>query len=98
MRSYGSRWPPSAPTDLYLLHLGYVNGRTADGGEEIVWVLEQQRPANVTSWTMDTGLCGLAPLSQGRQWRWYVEVAEKGTDGTLTPVSPPSQMWGFTWQ
>jgi LysM repeat protein len=94
-------WEPVSAlraTDLYLLHLGYVKGKTTAGGEEIVWVLEQQRPANVTSWGMDTGLCGLAPLDQGRQWRWYVEVAEKGADGTLAPVSPPSQMWGFTWQ
>jgi hypothetical protein len=90
--------PALRATDLYLLHLGYVEERASDGGEEIVWVLEQQRPANVTSWDMDTSLCGLVPLDQGRQWRWYVEVTEKGAAGALAPVSPPSQIWGFTWQ
>ncbi|GIV74818.1 MULTISPECIES: LysM peptidoglycan-binding domain-containing protein [Caldilinea] len=94
-------WNPVAsiqPTDLYLVHLGYVNGRTADGGEQIVWVIQQQRPANVTLWQLDDTLCGLAPLELGRQWRWYVEVVERGPDGTLRSVSPPSEMWGFTWQ
>lgn len=94
-------WNPVAsilPTDLYLVHLGYVNGRTADGSEQIVWVIQQQRPANVTLWQLDDTLCGLAPLELGRQWRWFVEVVEKAPDGTLRSVSPPSEMWGFTWQ
>ncbi|MBW7885360.1 MAG: LysM peptidoglycan-binding domain-containing protein [Caldilineaceae bacterium] len=84
--------------DIYVVHLGYVNGIDASGNEQIVWVIAQQRPANVTSWNLDNGLCGLASLEFGRQWRWYVDVAEKGPDGTLTPVSQPSEMWGFSWQ
>lgn len=85
-------------SDVYIAHLGYVNGRDSSGVEQIVWVLAQQRPANVTLWQLDDSLCGLAPFEFGRQWRWYVEVAEKAADGTLKPVSPPSEMWGFTWQ
>lgn len=94
-------WNPVASiqsTDLYLVHLGYVNGRSADGQEPIVWVIQQQRPANVTLWQLDDTLCGLAPLEFGRQWRWYVEVVERSVDGALRPVSPPSEVWGFTWQ
>ncbi|MCS6828674.1 MAG: LysM peptidoglycan-binding domain-containing protein [Caldilinea sp.] len=94
-------WNPVAaiqPTDLYLVHLGYVNGRDAAGVEQIVWVIQQQRPANVTLWRLDDTLCGLAPLEFGRQWRWYVQVVVRGADGALTPVSPPSEIWGFTWQ
>lgn len=83
--------------DLYLVHLGYVNDISSDGQEEIIWVMTQQRPANTTSWSLDNDLCGLAPSSQGKQWRWYVEVAEKGTDG-LQPLSPASTVWGFAWQ
>jgi LysM repeat protein len=93
-------WQPVASirgTDLYVVHLGYVNGVTTDGTEELVWVLAQQHPANSTSWRMDNRLCGLAPLAAGRQWRWFVEVAEK-TGDTLQPVSPPSAMWRFSWQ
>lgn len=86
------------PNDLYIVHLGYVNGRDASNAEEIVWVLAQQRASNVTLWQLDDTLCGLAPFEFGRQWRWYVDVAEKAADGTLTPVSPSSDMWGFAWQ
>lgn len=86
------------PSDLYVAHLGYVNGRSADGVEQIVWVIAQQRPSNVTLWQLDDSLCGLAPLEFGRQWRWYVDVAERAVDSTLTPVSPPSDIWAFTWQ
>ena len=84
--------------DLYVAHLGYVNGRSADGAEEIVWVIAQQRPSNVTLWQLDDSLCGLAPLAYGRQWRWYVNVVEKAADGGLAPVSPSSDIWSFSWQ
>lgn len=86
------------PTDLYVVHLGYVNGRAADGAEQVVWVLAQPRASNVTLWQLDDSLCGLAPFEYGRQWRWYVDMAEKAADGTLTAVSQPSATWGFTWQ
>lgn len=85
-------------TDLYVVHLGYVNGRNANGAEQVVWVLAQPRPFNVTLWQLDDSLCGLAPMDYGRQWRWYVDVAEKAADDTLNPVSPPSPTWGFVWQ
>ncbi|HRW47636.1 MAG TPA: LysM peptidoglycan-binding domain-containing protein [Caldilinea sp.] len=85
-------------SDLYLVHLGYVNGAPAGGNEEVVWVLEQQRPSAATSWELDESLCGLAPFEFGRQWRWYVEVVERAADGKLNPVSEPSSVWGFSWQ
>lgn len=94
-------WNPVAfiqPADVYVVHLGYVNGRDASGAEQVVWVLAQPRPANVTLWQLDDSLCGLAPLDYGRQWRWYVDVAEKAAGDTLNPVSPPSPTWGFVWQ
>jgi LysM repeat protein len=85
------------PTDRYLLHLGFVSGYTADGQEVVTWVLEQPRPFNLTSWEMDEALCGLAPQQYGRQWRWWVEVVAE-EDGRYRPVSPPSEVWGFSWQ
>ena len=94
-------WAPVAfiqPNDLYVVHFGYVNGRDAGGTEQVVWVLAQPRPSNVTLWQLDDSLCGLAPFDYGRQWRWYVDVAEKAADDTLIPVSPPSPTWGFAWQ
>ncbi len=94
-------WAPVAfiqPNDLYVVHFGYVNGRDASGAEQVVWVLAQPRPSNVTLWQLDDSLCGLAPFDYGRQWRWYVDVAEKAADGTLIPVSPASPTWGFAWQ
>lgn len=90
--------PFISATDSYVVHLGYVNGRDASGAEQVVWVLAQPRLANVTLWQLDDSLCGLAPFEYGRQWRWYVDVAEKAADGTLTPVSLPSAIWGFAWQ
>lgn len=89
--------PSVRPTDLYLVHLGYVNSIAADGSEEVIWVISQQRPAGTTSWSLDNDLCGLAPNTAGKQWRWYVEVVEP-TAGGLQPVSPASTVWGFTWQ
>ncbi|MFN3980608.1 MAG: LysM peptidoglycan-binding domain-containing protein [Caldilinea sp.] len=86
------------PTDVYVVHLGYVNGRDANGVDQIVWVIAQQRPSNVTLWQLDDALCGLAPLEYGREWRWYVDVAERSADGTLTSVSLASELWSFTWQ
>ncbi len=84
-------------SDMYLVHLGYVNS-SPGANEEVVWVLEQQRPSATTSWELDDSLCGLAPFDFGRQWRWYVEVVERATDGKLNPVSAPSPVWGFSWQ
>lgn len=82
--------------DSYLLHLGFINGYNTDGSELIVWVLEQQLPANVTIWKMDEALCSLAPQEFGRQWRWYVEVIETTENGTQS-VSQPSAIWAFSW-
>ena len=82
--------------DKFVLHLGFVNGRMEDGRDIVVWVLQQPRPANVTSWDMDGGLCSLAPQEYGRRWKWFVEVAEE-SEGVLRPVSPPSETWEFDW-
>lgn len=92
-------WLPVAfirDSDQYLLHLGFLNGYNADGSEQVTWILEQWRPANVTLWDLDEGLCGLAPQAFGRQWRWYVEVVESTGSG-WQPVSPPSLIGGFSW-
>jgi LysM repeat protein len=89
--------PSIRATDFYLVHLGYIESTDAAGVEEIVWVMTQPRSATTTSWLLDADLCGLAPISGGRQWRWYVEVAEQTAAG-LQPVSPASAVWGFAWQ
>lgn len=92
-------WLPVAyirDSDRYLLHLGFLNGYNGDGSEQVIWILEQWRPANVTLWELDEGLCGLAPQAFGRQWRWYVEVVE-AAGSSWQPVSPPSTIWGFSW-
>jgi LysM repeat protein len=89
--------PSVRPTDLYLVHLGYVNSIAGDGQEEVIWVINQQRPISATSWQLNNDLCGLAPNTAGKQWRWYVEVVEAAADG-LRPVSPASPVWGFNWQ
>lgn len=83
-------------TDKFLLHLGFVSGRTSDGTEQITWVLAQPRPATVNSWDMDTTLCGLAPQAFGREWRWWIEIVEE-VDGELHPVSLPSAQRTFSW-
>lgn len=83
-------------SDKYLLHLGFVSGYGADGGEQITWVVAQQRPVTMVEWTLDPALCSLAPQAYGRQWRWWVEVVAD-MEGVLTPVSPPSPLWGFAW-
>jgi LysM repeat protein len=82
--------------DRYVMHLGFVSGRTADNQEIVTWVLAQPRPSSNTSWDMDGNLCGLAPHEFGRQWRWWVEVvAFEG--GDWAPVSPPSATWSLSW-
>ena len=89
--------PSISPTDMYMVHLGYANGLAADGSENVVWVIAQQRPSSSSQWRLDNSLCSLAPPDSGRQWLWYVEVAEKAAAG-MEPVSPPSQIWRFAWQ
>jgi LysM repeat protein len=64
-------------SDKYVLHLGFVNGRSSDGQESIAWVLAQSAPVTVTEWNLDTSLCDLAPAEYDRQWRWWVEVVEE---------------------
>jgi hypothetical protein len=82
--------------DKYVLHLGFVSGRDANGGDVVTWVLAQPRPATQTSWDLDASLCGLASQTFGRQWRWWVEVVAQ-TDGQSAAVSPPSAVWSFSW-
>jgi LysM repeat protein len=87
-------------SDKYVLHLGFVNGQDSNGQESITWVLAQSGPVTQTEWTLDTGLCDLTPADFGHQWRWWVEVVEGGGEngGGTVPVSPPSEVRGFTWQ
>ncbi len=83
-------------TDRYRLNLGYVGSRDAAGNPMITWVIQQLQPAGLTQWNMDVSLCALAPQEMGRQWRWYVDVVET-VNGAVVPVSPPSEIWGFSW-
>ncbi len=82
--------------DVFVLHLGFVNGKLEDGRDSVQWVLEQPRLANTTSWDMDGGLCSLASQDFNREWHWWVEVSED-VGGTLHSVSPPSETWEFDW-
>jgi LysM repeat protein len=84
------------PNDQFLLHLGFVSGIGGDGRETVTWVLEQVQAANNTLWAMDTSLCGLAPQQFGRKWYWYVEVIDTANT-TRVRVSPPSDVWAFSW-
>jgi LysM repeat protein len=84
-------------SDKYVLHLGFVSGRSANGQENVTWVLAQSSPVTQTEWQLDTSLCDLTPEEYGHQWRWWVEVVDE-TDGNTVSVSPPSEIRGFTWQ
>jgi LysM repeat protein len=84
-------------SDKYVLHLGFVNGETADGQEDVVWILAQSGPVTQTEWELDGGLCDLAPDQFDHEWRWWVEVVEE-VDGQPVSVSPPSVTRGFVWE
>jgi LysM repeat protein len=89
-------WEPVpfiAPADKYILHLGFVSALDANQQPIVSWILEQERASNRTSWDLDTDYCSLAPQSLGRQWRWYVEVIDE--NGIV--ISPPSEIWNFSW-
>lgn len=94
------RWqrvPFVRDSDKYVLHLGFVGGRSAGGSEQIVWILAQSRPVTSTEWALDKSLCGLAPAQYDHQWRWWVEVVGD-SDGKPVQVSPASETWGFVWE
>jgi len=84
-------------SDKYVLHLGFVSGRSSNGQETVTWVLSQSGPVTLTEWQLDTNLCNLAPAEYDHQWRWWVEVVE-AVDGETVSVSPPSEIRGFTWE
>jgi LysM repeat protein len=84
-------------SDRYVLHLGFVNGQSSDGRENVVWILAQSGPVTQTEWELDTNLCDLAPAQSNHQWRWWVEVVEE-VDGRTVPVSPPSVTRSFVWK
>jgi LysM repeat protein len=79
--------------DQFVMHLGFVSSRSAEGQETVVWVLEQVQTAQNTLWLMDAGLCALAPQELGRKWYWYVEVV----NANRVAVSEPSPVWSFSW-
>lgn len=94
------RWqrvPFARDSDKYVLHLGFVGGRSPGGDEQIVWILAQSRPVTSTEWELDKSLCGLAPAQYDHQWRWWVEVVGD-SDGKPVQVSPASETWGFVWE
>ena len=88
-------WEPAPEIrvdDLYVVHLGYVG---AD--EEVVWVAQPQRAANVIAWEVDAALCDLPPDTASGEWQWWVEVVA-GTGDAQQPVSPPSAIRSFVWR
>lgn len=91
------RVPFVRDSDKYILHLGFVSGRSDDGEEQIVWILAQQRPVTTTEWELDGSLCGLASAQNDHQWRWWVEVVGD-SEGRQVQVSPPSETWSFRWE
>lgn len=86
--------PFMAPSDQYVLNMGFVNGYQDNGEPMITWVIEPKRERERTSWELERVYCSLAPQEFGRTWYWYVQVADE--NGTL--VSPPSELRSFTWR
>lgn len=86
--------PFMAPSDQYVLNMGFVNGYQDSGEPMITWVIEPKRERERTSWELERVYCSLAPQEFGRTWYWYVQVADE--NGTL--VSPPSELRSFTWR
>jgi hypothetical protein len=84
-------------SDKYVLHLGFVNGPSAGGQDNVVWILAQSAPVTQTEWELDTSLCELAPAEYDRQWRWWVEVVTE-MDGRTVSISPPSVIRSFVWK
>lgn len=89
--------PDIEPEDNYRVHLGFVSGRDDSGNLKITWLVEQSVPSTQTQVALDATLCGTAPDDFGNQWRWYVDVVTD-VNGTKSPVSTPSEIWGFAWQ
>ncbi|MEZ4710819.1 MAG: LysM peptidoglycan-binding domain-containing protein [Caldilineaceae bacterium] len=85
--------PFMAPADQFVLHLGFVSNVTQNGEQTVTWILELIREQSRTSWDLDSDYCSLAPQQFGRQWRWYVQVIDENGN----PVSPPSDIWAFSW-
>ena len=85
--------PFIAPTDQFVLHLGFVSNVTQNGDQTVTWILELIREQSRTSWDLDSDYCALAPQEWGRQWRWYVQVIDENGN----PVSPASETWAFSW-
>ena len=87
------------PTDLYLVHLGYVNSVAADGQEQVIWVISQQRPVSATSWQLNNrSVWACPPNTAGKQWRWYVEVVESAWCRRGVRSAPPAPFGGSPWQ
>jgi hypothetical protein len=84
-------------SDDYVLHLGFVSGRAADGQAQVTWVLAQAQPVTQTAWTLDPSLCDLGRDAYAREWRWWVEVVED-VSGQPVSVSPPSEQRSFVWR
>ena len=90
------KWSPVEglwPGDGYVFFLGYVNSAPDADGKVVVVPLLEQHTEQRTNLVLDSSYCSLASQDFGRRWRWYVQVFNGDT-----PVSPPSQVWEFTWR
>ncbi len=94
------QWQPIngiLPDDSYRVHLGFVNGRDAAGNAAITWLIQQDIASSVTQVAIPASFCDKSSAEMGNQWRWYVEAVSRSGNATI-PVSPTSDVWGFTWK
>ncbi len=85
------------PEESYRIHLGFVSGRNAAGNVQITWIIQQDIDSSITQVGIPADFCDKSSDAMGNQWRWYVEAVAK-SGATTVPVSPTSDVWGFTWK
>ena len=89
--------PGIAGDESYRVHLGFVSGRDASGNTQITWLIQQDIPSTITQVGIPADFCDKSSDAMDNQWRWYVEAVAPSGGATL-PVSPTSDVWGFTWR
>lgn len=83
--------------ESFRVHLGYVSGRDTETSVQITWLIQQDIPVNITQVGVPASFCDKSSDAMGNQWRWYLEVVA-GSGSAIVPVSPTSDVWGFTWR